>query len=60
MCDPYGTQLSNIFEIPGISNENLLFQSKYLVYPSKTLDFDRNTRQQNKKLRNTRPFTPGI
>ena len=60
MCDPYGIQLSHIFEIPGISNENLVFQSKYLVFPSKTLDFDRNTRYQNKKLRNTRFFTLGI
>ena len=50
MCDPYGTELSHIFDIPGISNENLVFQSKDLVFPSKTLDFDRSTRYQNKKL----------
>ena len=60
MCDPYRIQLSHIFETPGISNENLVFQSKYLVFPSKTLDFDGNTRYQNKKLRNTRFFTLGI
>ena len=50
MRDPYGMQLSHIFETPGNSNENLVFQSKYLVFPSKTLDFDRNTRYQNKKI----------
>ena len=60
MCDPNGIQLSHIFKIAGISNENLVFQSKYLVFSSKTIDFDRNTRYQNRKLRNTRPFTPGI
>ena len=43
MCDPYGIKLSHIFETPGISNENLVFQSKYVVFPSITLDFDRNT-----------------
>ena len=60
MCDTYGIKLSHVFEIPDISNENLVFQSKYLVFPSKTLDFDRNTRYQNKKLQNTRFFTPWI
>ena len=44
MCDPYGMQLSHIFEIPSISNENLVFQLKYLAFRSKTLDLDRNTR----------------
>ena len=58
MCDTYGIQLSHIFEIPDISNENLALQSKYLVFPSKTLDSDRNTRHQNKKLQNTKFFTP--
>ena len=58
MWDTYGIQLLYIFEMPDISNENLVFQSKYLVFPSKTLDFDRNTRYQNKKLQNTRFFTP--
>ena len=60
MCDPYGIELSHFFDIPDISNETLVFQSKYLVFPSKTFDFDRNTRYQNKKLRNTRFFTAGI
>ena len=36
--------LSHIFEVPSISNENLVFQSKYPVFLSKTLDFDQNTR----------------
>ena len=58
MCDFYGIQFSHILEIPGISNENLVFQLKYSVFPSKTLDFDRNTGYQNNKLRNTRFFTP--
>ena len=40
MCDPYGIQLSHIFEIPNISNESLVFQSKYLAFRSKTLDFE--------------------
>ena len=49
MCDPYGIQLSHIFETPGISKENLVFQSKYLTFPSKTLDFDRT---QGIRIRN--------
>ena len=40
-------------QMPSISNEKLVFQSKYLVFRSKTLDFDRNTRYFKSKM-----FTP--
>ena len=43
LCGSYGHDY--ISEILSISNEKpIVFQSKYLVFRSKTSDFDRNTR----------------
>ena len=39
-----GIRLSHIFEIPSISNEKLSISIEILVFRSKTLNFDRNTR----------------
>ena len=39
----YGIRLSHIFEIPSILNEKPSISIK-IVFRSKTLDFDRNTR----------------
>ena len=40
----YGIRLSHIFEIPIFQMKDLVSQSKYLVFQSKCLDFDRNAR----------------